>query len=242
QVDVELGPGSDLVQPFADGEVQALHTFVPNLPSGLQQRLQREQHLPPCFRAELLVMLVDQEQAEQAPRDLDVADVPDPADPDRALPGPRARGIEVEPDRVGHPMHLPVHACTRPPSHTCADPGLTERPFKVQDAPRVTMSTTERGGVTMTTATHTGSSTLYFGPWYRKSPFFERTLAAGCQAYDIYNHMYLPGYYGDPVEEYWHLLNHVTIWDVAVERIVQIEGPDALALTNMLTCRDLTRC
>ena len=94
----------------------------------------------------------------------------------------------------------------------------------------------------MTTATHTGSSTLYFGPWYRKSPFFERTLAAGCQAYDIYNHMYLPGYYGDPVEEYWHLLNHVTIWDVAVERIVQIEGPDALALTNMLTCRDLTRC
>ena len=50
------------------------------------------------------------------------------------------------------------------------------------------------------------SSTLYFGPWYRRSPFFERTLAAGCSAYDIYNHMYLPGYYADPVEEYWHLL------------------------------------
>ena len=54
--------------------------------------------------------------------------------------------------------------------------------------------------------------------------------------------MYLPGYYGDPIEEYWHLLNHVTIWDVAVERIVQIEGSDALAFTNMLTCRDLTTC
>ncbi len=38
-----------------------------------------------------------------------------------------------------------------------------------------------------------GSSTLYFGPWYRRSPFFEKTLAAGCSAYDIYNHMYLPG-------------------------------------------------
>ena len=86
------------------------------------------------------------------------------------------------------------------------------------------------------------STTLYFGPWYRKGPFFEKTLAAGCSAYDIYNHMYLPGYYGDPVEEYWALLNGVTIWDVAVERIVEITGPDASAFTNMLTCRDLTRC
>ncbi|MDQ2964620.1 MAG: glycine cleavage system protein T [Chloroflexota bacterium] len=86
------------------------------------------------------------------------------------------------------------------------------------------------------------SATLYFGPWYRRSPFFERTLAAGCSAYDIYNHMYLPGYYGDPVEEYWALLNDVTIWDVSVERIVEITGPDASAFTNSLTCRDLTKC
>jgi len=86
------------------------------------------------------------------------------------------------------------------------------------------------------------ATTLYFGPWYRRSPFFERTLAAGCSAYDIYNHMYLPGYYGDPVEEYWHLLNAVTVWDVAVERIVEISGPDASTFVNSLTCRDLTKC
>jgi glycine cleavage system aminomethyltransferase T len=86
------------------------------------------------------------------------------------------------------------------------------------------------------------SSTLYFGPWYRKSPFFEATLRHGCTAYDIYNHMYLPSYYHDPIDEYWHLLKHVTIWDVAVERIVEITGPDAFEFTNMLTCRDLTRC
>jgi glycine cleavage system aminomethyltransferase T len=85
-------------------------------------------------------------------------------------------------------------------------------------------------------------TTLYFGPWYRKSPFFEATLRAGCSAYDIYNHMYLPGYYDDPVKEYWHLLEHVTLWDVGVERIVEIMGPDALAFTNLLTCRDLHRC
>jgi glycine cleavage system aminomethyltransferase T len=86
------------------------------------------------------------------------------------------------------------------------------------------------------------STTLYFGPWYRKSPFFEATLRYGCKAYDIYNHMYLPGYYDDPVTEYWHLLNHVTLWDVAVERVVEISGSDAFDFTNMLTCRDLTKC
>ncbi len=87
-----------------------------------------------------------------------------------------------------------------------------------------------------------GSSTLYFGPWYRKSPFFEATRRYGCTAYDIYNHMYLPASYGDPVEEYWHLLRHVTIWDVGVERITEITGPDAFAFTSLLTPRDLARC
>jgi glycine cleavage system aminomethyltransferase T len=92
------------------------------------------------------------------------------------------------------------------------------------------------------TAERATSSTLYFGPWYRRSPFFEKTLAAGCSAYDIYNHMYLPGYYADPIEEYWHLLNAVTVWDVSVERIVEITGPDASEFVNTLTCRDLTKC
>jgi glycine cleavage system aminomethyltransferase T len=92
------------------------------------------------------------------------------------------------------------------------------------------------------TAERATSSTLYFGPWYRRSPFFEKTLEAGCSAYDIYNHMYLPGYYADPIEEYWHLLNAVTVWDVSVERIVEITGPDASAFVNTLTCRDLTKC
>ena len=45
----------------------------------------------------------------------------------------------------------------------------------------------------LATPATTESSTLYFGPWYRRSPFFDKTLEAGCSAYDIYNHMYLPG-------------------------------------------------
>ncbi len=86
------------------------------------------------------------------------------------------------------------------------------------------------------------SATLYFGPWYRRSPFFDATRRAGCTAYDIYNHMYLPGYYDDPDVEYQALNEAVTLWDVGVERTVQVSGPDADALIDRLTCRDLTKC
>ena len=83
---------------------------------------------------------------------------------------------------------------------------------------------------------------LYFGPWYRRSPYFEATRAAGCKAYDIYNKMYLPAEYDDVAVEYQALNDGVTLWDVGVERTVQIKGPDADRLTDMLTCRDLTKC
>jgi len=45
-----------------------------------------------------------------------------------------------------------------------------------------------------------------------------------------------------PVEEHWALLNGVRLWDVGVERIVEITGPDAFEFTNRLTCRDVTKC
>src|SRR5207244_12995276 len=48
----------------------------------------------------------------------------------------------------------------------------------------------------------------------------------------FYNHTFLPSYYDDPVTEYWHLIEQVAIWDVGVERQVEISGPDALTLTQ----------
>jgi len=83
---------------------------------------------------------------------------------------------------------------------------------------------------------------LYFGPWYRRSPYFEATRRAGCKAYDIYNKMYLPAEYDDVSVEYRALNEGVTLWDVGVERTVQVSGPDADRLIDMLTCRDLTKC
>ncbi len=84
--------------------------------------------------------------------------------------------------------------------------------------------------------------TFYIQPWYRKSPYFEATKRAGCRSWGLYNHMLLPTLYDDPVTEYWALLHDVTMWDVSVERCVEITGPDAFEFTNLLTCRDLTTC
>jgi glycine cleavage system aminomethyltransferase T len=76
----------------------------------------------------------------------------------------------------------------------------------------------------------------------RKSPFFYAHQRHGVQSYTVTNRQYHPRHYDDPIAEYWKLVNDVTMWDVAAERQVEITGPDAFALTNMLTPRDLTKC
>lgn len=76
----------------------------------------------------------------------------------------------------------------------------------------------------------------------RKSPFFYASQRHGVKRYSFYNHMYHPRHYGDPVEEYWQLVKGVTLWDVGVERQVEITGPDAFTFANMLVPRDLNKC
>ncbi len=80
------------------------------------------------------------------------------------------------------------------------------------------------------------------GARLRRSPFFEATQRHGAKAYTVYNHTLFPICFADFEEEYWHLLDHVTLWDVSVERQVEITGPDAFRFTDMLTPRDLSRC
>jgi aminomethyltransferase len=76
----------------------------------------------------------------------------------------------------------------------------------------------------------------------RKSPYFYASERHGVQSYTVCNRMYHPRHYDDMIAEYWKLVRDVTLWDVGVERQVEISGPDALTLANMLTPRDLTKC
>jgi len=73
----------------------------------------------------------------------------------------------------------------------------------------------------------------------RRTPFSDGVEAAGVRAYTIYNHMLLPTVFHSVEEDYRHLKQAVQVWDVSCERQVELRGPDAGRLMQMLTPRDL---
>jgi glycine cleavage system aminomethyltransferase T len=75
----------------------------------------------------------------------------------------------------------------------------------------------------------------------RPSPYYDATLAEGVTSFTVYNRMLMPTGYGKPEEEYWRLIRGVSQWDVGVERQVQLAGPDAARLAQMLCPRDLSK-
>ena len=76
----------------------------------------------------------------------------------------------------------------------------------------------------------------------RRTPYYEATQKQGPTGFTVYNHMYFPIRFGTFEEEFDALLNHVTIWDVAVERCLEISGPDGLKFAQLLTPRNLAKC
>ncbi|WP_194094519.1 glycine cleavage T C-terminal barrel domain-containing protein [Marivivens aquimaris] len=79
-----------------------------------------------------------------------------------------------------------------------------------------------------------------FGTQIRKSPYFDATVRWGAKGFSVYNHMYIPRDFGDPEQNFWNLVNDAILCDVAVERQVEITGPDAAKFVQMLTPRDLS--
>jgi dimethylsulfoniopropionate demethylase len=73
----------------------------------------------------------------------------------------------------------------------------------------------------------------------RRTPFSEGVEAQGVKAYTVYNRMLLPTVFESPEADYHHLKKHVQVWDVSCERQVELRGPDAGKLMQMLTPRDL---
>jgi len=83
---------------------------------------------------------------------------------------------------------------------------------------------------------------MSFGPRVRKSPFFDATIRYGAKAFTIYNHVYMPTSYSSMVDEYWSLVNDVTLWDVTCQRQIEVTGPDAFKFIQLLTPRDMSKC
>lgn len=76
----------------------------------------------------------------------------------------------------------------------------------------------------------------------KPSPYYQATVTAGVTSFTVYNNMLMPTGYGNPEPEYWRIINGVSQWDVACERQVQLRGPDASKLAQILSPRDLSTC
>jgi len=94
----------------------------------------------------------------------------------------------------------------------------------------------------MTTENNVSFQKFSFGTQVRKSPFSDAALRWGARGFSVYNHMYIPRDFGDPVQNFWNLVNEAILCDVAVERQVEITGKDAARFTQYLSCRDLSTC
>lgn len=80
-----------------------------------------------------------------------------------------------------------------------------------------------------------------FGTQIRKSPYFNATVRWGAKGFSVYNHMYIPRDFGSPEQNFWNLVEKSILCDVAVERQVEITGPDAYKFIQLLTPRDLSK-
>lgn len=75
----------------------------------------------------------------------------------------------------------------------------------------------------------------------RRTPYTQNVESAGVSGYSIVNHMLLPkGFQKSVEEDYWHLREHVQIWDVSCQRQVEILGPDAEKLIQLMTPRNIS--
>jgi glycine cleavage system aminomethyltransferase T len=81
----------------------------------------------------------------------------------------------------------------------------------------------------------------------RKGPYWHLSQEAGAWCYQVYNKIYHPRAYipveeGGLMEEYRYLTEHVTMWNVAVERQIQVIGPDATKFVDYVITRRAELC
>ena len=76
----------------------------------------------------------------------------------------------------------------------------------------------------------------------RRTPYYEATQRYSPKGFTVYNHMYFPIRFDTFENEFETLLSDVTLWDVSVERCLEISGPDGFRFAQLMTTRDLSKC
>lgn len=76
----------------------------------------------------------------------------------------------------------------------------------------------------------------------RRTPYTSRVEAAGVRGFTVVNHMLLPkAFEANLDDDYWHLREHVQVWDVSTQRQVEIKGRDAAKLVQWMTPRNISK-
>ncbi len=83
--------------------------------------------------------------------------------------------------------------------------------------------------------------TLAISRRLRSTPWTTRLQQQGVKGFTVYNHMLLPTEFESLEADYWHLCEHVQVWDVGAERQVEVIGPDADKLVQWMTPRDIAK-
>jgi len=71
----------------------------------------------------------------------------------------------------------------------------------------------------------------------RRTPYYEATQRYDPKGFTVYNHMYFPIRFDTFESEFDALLNDVTLWDVSVERCLEIAGPPSRSSSRPVICR-----
>ncbi len=72
------------------------------------------------------------------------------------------------------------------------------------------------------------------------TPYTSRLENYGVGGYTVYNHMLLPTHFKSIEDEYFHLKKDVQLWDVSVQKQIEVSGSDSYKLVQLMTCRDLS--
>ncbi|MCY4275912.1 MAG: dimethylsulfoniopropionate demethylase [Gammaproteobacteria bacterium] len=76
----------------------------------------------------------------------------------------------------------------------------------------------------------------------RQTPYEKRVLEHAPKSMTVYNNTPLATVFHSPQEDYEHLCEYVQLWDVSCQRQVEIVGPAALELIELITPRDISKC
>lgn len=145
------------------------------------------------------------------------------------LPGEETPGMPHAPVEGFEPAEAPIPTLTRSVAGHCESVDQSDR--------RVPINLRQSGPTPVQ---------MLISTRVRKSPYWHLSVEAGCWRATVYNRMYHPRGYARPddggaMAEYDALINHVTMWNVAVERQIQVKGPDAEAFVNYVITRDATK-